>query len=166
MPHTKRLLITYHSHTRATLQMAQAVARGAACEPSVLVDLRHASQADAPALLAADGYVFASPEMLGTMAGVMKDFFDRCYYGALDQINARPYACVVCAGSDGHGAARQIERIVTGWRLRAIAPPLIVCTQAQTPEAIAAHKTVHADALAQGEALGALMAAGLAMGAF
>jgi thioredoxin-like negative regulator of GroEL len=42
------------------------------------------------------------------------------------------------AGSDGSGAVRQLERIVTGWRLRRVAEPLIVCTHAQTPEAIAA----------------------------
>ena len=34
------------------------------------------------------------------------------------------------------GAARQLARIATGWRLRAVAEPLIVCTHAQTPEAI------------------------------
>ncbi len=41
----------------------------------------------------------------------MKDFFDRSYYGALDQDTRSPYACLICAGSDGHNAARQIERI-------------------------------------------------------
>ena len=53
----------------------------------------------------------------------------------LDRINGRPYATLICAGSDGENAARQIARIATGWRLRAIADPLIVCTRAQTPEA-------------------------------
>ena len=41
---------------------------------------------------------------------------------------------IICAGSDGHNTARQITRIATGWRLRSIAEPLIVCTRAQTPE--------------------------------
>jgi hypothetical protein len=54
------------------------------------------------------------------MAGIMKDFFDRTYYPVLDRINGRPYAVLICAGSDGQNAARQIERIATGWRLRAI----------------------------------------------
>ena len=52
----------------------------------------------------------------------MKEFFDRCYYGALDRIQGLPYACAISAGSDGAGAARQTERICTGWRLRAAAP--------------------------------------------
>jgi hypothetical protein len=31
----------------------------------------------------------------------MKDFFDRSYYAVLDRINGRPYATMICAGSDG-----------------------------------------------------------------
>lgn len=34
----------------------------------------------------------------------MKDFFDRCYYAALDRVNGRPYALLVCAGSAGLAA--------------------------------------------------------------
>ena len=91
-------------------------------------------------LLAADGYLFACPENLAAMAGLMKDFFDRCYYPALERLNGRPYAALICAGSDGSNAARQLERIATGWRLEQIAPTLIVCTHAQTPEQILREK--------------------------
>ena len=100
------------------------------------------------------------------MAGMMKDFFDRTYYAALDRVNGRPYAQLVCAGSDGRNAARQIERIATGWRLRAVADPLIVCTHAQTPEAILAPKRIGPDDLGRCEALGGALGAGLAMGIF
>lgn len=166
MEATKTLLLIYHSMTGATEQMIRAVAQGAAAEPEVAVRLLHASAAGADDVLAADGYVFATPENLAAISGQMKDFFDRSYYGALDQINGRPYASVICAGSDGSNAARQITRIATGWRLREIAPPLIVCTHAQTPEAIVATKAVPPDELARGEELGAAFATGLAMGAF
>ena len=47
---------------------------------------------------------------LAAMAGLMKDFFDRTYYPALDRISGRPYAVLICAGSDGHSAARQLAR--------------------------------------------------------
>jgi multimeric flavodoxin WrbA len=117
-------------------------------------------------MLAADGFIFASPENLAAMAGLMKDFFDRCYYPALDRINGRPYAVLVCAGSDGQNAVRQINRIATGWRLRAVAAPVIVCTQAQTPEAILAPKIIGPGDLRRCEELGAAMAAGMAMGIF
>jgi hypothetical protein len=96
----------------------------------------------------------------------MKDFFDRTYYGALDHINGRPYAVLVCAGSDGDSAVRQIDRIATGWRLRRVAEPLIVCTHAQTPEAILAPKTIGAGDIARCEAIGHVLAAGLAAGIF
>jgi hypothetical protein len=100
------------------------------------------------------------------MAGLMKDFFDRTYYPALDQISGSPYATLICAGSDGHNAARQVERIATGWRLKAMADPLIVCTHAQTPEAILAPKVIGPDDLKRCEELGAALAAGMSMGVF
>jgi multimeric flavodoxin WrbA len=162
----RTLLIVYHSMTGGTRQMAAAAAQGAATEPQVAVRLLHASDARPEDVLAADGYVFATPENLAAMAGLMKDFFDRSYYAALGRIEGRPYAALVCAGSDGRNAARQIERICTGWRLRAVAEPLIVCTRAQTPEAILAPKVIGANDLGRCEELGATLAAGLAMGIF
>jgi len=163
---TKTLLIVYHTMTDGTRQMAEAARNGAMTEAGVQVRLVHAAQAGAEDVLAADGFIFATPENLAAVSGQLKDFFDRSYYGALDQVNGRPYASLICAGSDGHNAARQIERIATGWRLRPMAEPLIVCTHAQTPEAILATKHIDADALARCRALGEAMAAGLAMGVF
>ena len=125
-----------------------------------------APEAQAADLLEADGYSFGTPENLAAVAGLMKDFFDRTYYPALDRISARPYAMLICAGSDGHNAARQVERIATGWRLKAIADPLIVCTHAQTPEAILAPKVIGQDDLKRCEELGAALAAGMSIGMF
>jgi multimeric flavodoxin WrbA len=162
----KELLIVFHSMTDGTRQMAEAAARGAAVEPEVQVRLLRAPAAGAEDVLRADGYVFATPENLAAMSGVMKDFFDRTYYGVLDRIAGRAYAALICAGSDGQNAARQIERICTGWRLRAIADPLIVCTHAQTPEAILATKTIGQSDLRRCEESGAAIAAGLALGIY
>jgi hypothetical protein len=161
----KSLLIVYHSSTGGTRQMAEAAARAAA-EPDVSVRSLRAPDAGADDVLAADGYIFATPEDLAAMAGAMKEFFDRTYYAVLERLNGRPYAALICAGSDGANAARQIARIATGWRLRAVAPPLIVCTHAQTPDAILAPKTIGAGDLHRCAELGATMAAGLAAGIF
>ncbi len=166
MSPAKSLLIIYHSMTGGTRQMAQAARAGADLEGGVEVRLLHASQAGPDDVLAADGLIFATPENLAAMSGQLKDFFDRSYYGVLDRVNGRPYASLVCAGSDGQNAARQIERIATGWRLKAIAQPLVVCTHAQTPQAILAAKHLDADELARCRALGEAMAAGLALGVF
>lgn len=162
----KTLLIVYQSLTGGSLQMARAAAAGGAAMDGVTVQMLPAPQAEPVAVLAADGYLFACPENLAAMAGLMKDFFDRCYYPVLDQINGRPYATLICAGSDGSNAARQIERIATGWRLKLIAPPLIVCTHAQTPEQILQPKQIGASDLARCEELGATLAAGLDLGMY
>jgi flavodoxin len=162
----KRLLIVWQSMTGGTQAMAQAAATAARAEPGVSVDVRAAPAADADAVLAADGYLFACPENLASMAGLMKDFFDRSYYGALGRIEGRPYATMICAGSDGSGAARQIARIATGWRLKEVAPPLIILTHAQTPAAILARKQIKPADLGRCATLGATLAAGLAMGIF
>ena len=162
----KTLLIVYHSLTGGTRQMAEAARAGAAGEAACAVRLLHAAQAGPHDVLAADGYVFATPENLAAMSGQLKDFFDRSYYPVLDQVNGRPYASLVCAGSDGSNAARQIARIATGWRLKPVAEPLIVCTHAQTPEAILAPKQIGNEDLERCRALGEALAAGLVLGVF
>ena len=162
----RTLLIVHHSLTGGTRAMAQAAARGAAEEPEVAVRLLHAADAGPDDVLAADGYLFGTPENLAAVSGMLKDFFDRCYYPALGRIEGRPYATLVCAGSDGTNAARQIERIATGWRLKAVAEPLIVCTHAQTPQAILAPKRLSDADLQRCEELGAALAGGLALGIF
>ena len=162
----RTLLIVHHSLTGGTRQMAQAAATGASTEAGVTVRSLRAIDAGAQDLLGADGYLFATPENLAAVSGLMKDFFDRTYYAALDRINGRPYATLICAGSDGRNAARQIERIATGWRLKAIAEPLIVCTHAQTPEEILRAKQIAPAELRRCEEIGAAIAAGLSLGVF
>ena len=142
------------------------MARAAAEATDCTIILKPAAEATPADLLAADAYIFACPENLASMSGVMKDFFDRCYYPVLGKIEGRPYAVMICAGSDGEGAARQIARIALGWRLKPVAEPLIICTHAQTPEAILARKIIPEADLAQCRELGATLAAGLAMGIF
>jgi NAD(P)H-dependent FMN reductase len=146
--------------------MVDAMASGAALEASTDIRVLHATAAQPSDLEQAAAYIFATPENLAAISGLMKDFFDRCYYPLLGRIEGRPYALMVCAGSDGANAARQMQRIATGWRLREIAPPLIVCTAAQTPDAILAPKTIGTGDLARCAELGERFAAGLALGIF
>jgi multimeric flavodoxin WrbA len=162
----RTLLIVFDSRTGGGRQMATAASAGAAAETEVTTRLLPAWEAGPEDVLAADGYLFVAPENLAALSGRMKDFFDRTYYPALGRINGRPYASLICAGSDGANAVRQIARIATGWRLRQVADPLIVCTHAQTPEAILAPKTVGAGDLAVCRERGEALAAGLAAGIF
>ncbi|QJB70323.1 flavodoxin family protein [Parasphingorhabdus halotolerans] len=162
----KKLLIVYYSYTGGTRQMAEAcfdAARGEDnCEPKML----QAEDCLPDDILAADGYIFATPENLAAIAGVMKAFFDRCYYPLLGRIEGRPYAAMICAGSDGENAKRQLERIATGWRLKKVIDTLVICTHAQTSEEILADKSIDESDLSSCRKLGATLAAGLAMGVF
>lgn len=160
------LLILWHSRTGASAALAKAAHAGAATDKGVEVTSVPVGEASPATLLAADAYLFVGPENLGALSGAMKEMFDAAYYPLLGRIEGRRYAHIVAAGSDGAGAARQLARIVTGWRLQPVAEPMIVPMAAQTPEAIAAAKAVPADALARAHELGAMMAAGLAIGMF
>ncbi len=144
--------------------MAEAAAEVARGETDT--KLVPADQARPEDVLAADGYIFCAPENLAAISGLMKEFFDRCYYPVLGKIEGRPYAQMICAGSDGENAARQIARIATGWRLKEVQLPLIICTHAQTPEAILAEKTIPRAQLDQCREIGAALGAGLSMGIF
>lgn len=162
----KTLLIVYHSRTGGSRQMAQAAATAATEGGEAQVRLLEAASATDRDLCQADGYLFVCPENLAAISGEMKAFFDRAYYPVLGQIEGRPYALMVCAGSDGENAARQMARIATGWRLKPVADPIIICTHAQTPEAILAQKQIPPADLARCAELGAAMAAGLALGVY
>lgn len=162
----RRLLIVWHSRTGAARQLAEQAHQGAR---QILTELGEAGRIDVQRmectqvreadLLQADAYLFCAPENLGSLSGAMKEFFDRLYYAALDQLNGRPYAALISAGSDGHGARAQLERICTGWRLQAARPTHIFNFQAQTPEAILRPKTVDADQARQAREAGAHLAA-------
>lgn len=162
----KRLAIIWHSMTGGSKALAEAAAAGSANASGVETLLLHADDASPQTLLDADGYIFAFPENLAAISGVMKAFFDRSYYPCLGRIEGRPYALLVCAGSDGSNALRQAERIATGWRLKRIADSMIVCTHAQTAEAILAPKSIDEPDLSKARELGAAMAEGLALGVF
>ncbi|AMG76329.1 MULTISPECIES: flavodoxin family protein [Sphingopyxis] len=157
-----KLLVIWHSRTGGSRALAEAAAEGGGAAAR-LVPAGRAAPAD---LLAAQGYLFVGPENLAALSGTMKEMFDRCYYPCLGRLEGRPYATIICAGSDGENAQRQLDRIATGWRLRRVADPLIVNTDAQTPEAILAPKTIPEDRLAEARDLGAALAEGLAAGIF
>lgn len=156
------LTIVWHSRTGAAEAMARA-ARDGAGERGRLIA---AADATPEVLLAAQGYLFIAPENLGSLSGAMKEMFDRAYYPLLGRIEGRAYATAIAAGSAGQGAEAQIDRIVTGWRLRRVAEPLIVRLDAQTPEAILAPKQPADEDLERCRELGAALAEGLNLGLF
>ena len=160
--------MVWHSFTGATAAMVDAVldgARASAGDAVQVIALR-AADAGAEDVLGADAVVFATPETLASMSGALKDFFDRSYYPLLGRCEGKPYALLVCAGSDGQPTIAQLRRVALGLRLKEVAEPVLVCTQAQTAEAIVAEKTLPESQLARGRELGELLAAGLELGVF
>ena len=152
--------------TGGSQSLAKACYNGARRAQGVDVQMLNAADAGAEHMLAADGYIFVFPENLAAISGGMKSFFDRCYYPCLGALNGRPYVMIICAGSDGRNAVAQAERIATGWRLRQILPSVIVCTHAQTQEAILAPKTIDSADLIAAEEMGEQIAVGLQMGIY
>ncbi len=163
------LLIVWHSRTGASEALAKAAFAGASAidvEPGGTAILVDAAAATVDQFLAAAGSLFICPENLGSMSGAMKEMFDECYYPLLGRIEGRAYATIIAAGSDGHGAQSQLDRIVTGWRLRRVAEPMIVNMVAQTPEAILAMKEVPLAQMDLAHELGHALAEGLRSGIF
>jgi multimeric flavodoxin WrbA len=151
---SKHLLIIYHSQSGATRRLARAVFDGAAIEEGVECRLLLAMEASLTDLLWSDAVIFGSPENLGYLSGGMKDFFDRTFYPAQSHQLNLPYAMFISAGNDGSGAVRQLQRIVKGYPLKAVAEPIIV-------------KGIPDEgAIKRCEELGATLAAGLGLGIF
>lgn len=164
------LLIVWHSRTTTSQQAAFFAAQSAQetlhsmeASSQVRVLCLPVEQVQTATLLNSAAYLFCAPENLGSLSGEMKTFFDQNYYPALDQLNGRPYGLIISAGSDGTGAARQTERICTGWRLSAVAPTLIINTDAQSPEQILAPKTLNTQQIEAAKEMGGLLAAHLAL---
>lgn len=156
---SRTLLIVYHTGGVKTAQLAEAVARGAGAQAAtdggdVRVRLLRCAEAVAQDVLEADALVLATPENFGYMSGMMKDFLERIYYACEGRVAGRPWALLVRAGQDGAGAIASVERIVTGLRLKKVQEPIL------------ALKEVSPAILAQCEALGAALAAGLALGVY
>ncbi len=162
----KSLLIVWHSRTGATEQMVGAARESAAAVKGVQVNALRADQASAADVLDADALLFAAPENLAALSGAMKEFLDRSYYDLLDHCNGKAYASIICAGSDGEGAQRQLDRIAKGLRLRRVAPPLIINTAAHSREAILASKQLGTKDLNKARELGTLLAEGIHLGIF
>jgi multimeric flavodoxin WrbA len=157
----KTLLIVWHSQFGGTAQMAEAARDGAATIEDVTVVYRTASAAGIDDLLKCDGLLIATSENFGSLAGMTKDFFERVYYPREDRIAGKPYSVLVCASNDGAGAMFQTDRIATGLKLNKVHPGIIFKSGR-----VAQASTVPVAILTQCRELGAMLAAGLAVGVF
>jgi flavorubredoxin len=112
----KKILVIYHSQGGTMETMASRFAAGAAKELEIDVVLKKAGDANLADLLDCEAIAIGSPEYFGTMAGMIKDFFDRTFAAAQEKTIGLPFVVFVCAGNDGRGAITQIERIAAGYK--------------------------------------------------
>ena len=150
----KTILVIYHSQTGTMEQMAHRFASGAAREENITVVLKRAGDAGLEDLLNCSALAIGSPEYFGTMAGMVKDFFDRTYEAAREKTVGLPFVIFVCAGNDGRGAITQIERIAAGYRWQKVQEHLRVVAPCSDQD------------LADLEELGQTLAAGVDFGIF
>lgn len=123
-----RLLVIHHTTSPATEALLDAAVRGAtAPEVEGVETVRVPALAvGVPDVLAADGYLLATPANLGYISGALKHAFDVVYYPVRDATQGRPYAAVVHGNNDTGGAIRAIDTITTGLGWRQVAATLSV----------------------------------------
>jgi multimeric flavodoxin WrbA len=120
----------------------------------VEVILKKAADATLDDLLTADGLAVGTPENFGYMSGMVKDFFDRTFYGAQEKAFRKPFVVFISAGNDGTGALRAIERIALGYKFKTVYQPVI------------AKGDITKEILAQCVELGATIAGGCQIGIY
>lgn len=115
----KTLLVTYHSQTGHTQQLAEAcylAANSASTEIAVIY--QPASKVGCNIFSTADAYIFATPENFGYMSGELKALFDRTYEDCREQTAGKSYAILISCGNDGSGAKQSVERILNGYKMK------------------------------------------------
>jgi multimeric flavodoxin WrbA len=134
--------------------MAYAVTEGVRFIENTETVLKRAIDATLDDLLGADGLAIGTPENFGYMSGMVKDFFDRTFYGAQDRVFRKPYVVFISAGNDGSGALRAIERIAQGYKFKLVYEPVI------------SRGMLTDDTLARCRELGSVLAAGCQAGIY
>ena len=124
---TKTLLIVAHAPSPNTKKLAQAAFDGAN-HPELYINviLKSPQYTQPEDILVADALLLGTTENLAYMAGLTKDFFDRCYYPVLDHKQGMPFALYIRAGFDGTGTERAMQTIITGLRWKQIQDTLIL----------------------------------------
>lgn len=114
---TKTLLIVAHAPSPNTQKLAQAAYDGAN-HPDIDINVILKSPQDTQPedVLAADALLLGTTENLAYMAGLTKDFFDRCYYPVLEEKQGMPFAVYIRAGHDGTSTKLALKTITTGLR--------------------------------------------------
>lgn len=118
------VLVVHHAPSPRLRRILEAIETGLAHPElgDISVELVPALATTDDHVLRADGFVLLTPANFGYMSGALKHFFDRTYYTCEGAVSGRPYALCVHGDNDTSGAVTSVERIATGWGLKAVAP--------------------------------------------
>jgi multimeric flavodoxin WrbA len=149
------LLVVHHSPTPALQALTDSVLAGAGDDAieGVEVVVRHAFEATADDVLAADGYLLGTTANFGYMSGALKHFFDTTFLeigGALSSTGSaddsagrtagRPFGLYVHGRYDTAGAVRSVLSIVGALRWRQAAEVLEVLGEVGEEQHAAAYE--------------------------
>jgi multimeric flavodoxin WrbA len=152
----RHLLVVYHPRSGGTQVLTDAFVAGATDDAIDDVEVRvvRATDAGPDDVRWCHAIALGTPENFGYMSGLMKDFLERVYYPCREHTAGLPYVLYVKASTDGDGAVRSVERILTGLQWKQVQPPFVVVGDVE-----AAH-------LEQATELGMTLAAGLEAGIY
>ena len=149
---TKHLLFIAHAPSVNTRALRDAVAEGVAQTAGVELTVRSPLEAATKDVLRCDGLILLTTENIGYMAGLTKDFFDRCYNDLLDQRSGLSVATLIRAGLDGTATKRALSGIYSGLGWRPVSELMVLHGAWDDDLIVAARET--GQAMAEGQAVG------------
>ena len=123
----KKILFIHHSPSINTRQLSDCVVKKIN-KLNLKISLKSLAPLDVNfhTFNSVNGVIIGTTENFGYMAGLTKDFFDRCYNDLKGKTEGLPVIYYIRAGLDGEGCKVVLNKILTGLRWRQVLPPLIL----------------------------------------
>ncbi len=119
-----KVLIVYYSLGGNTKEAAQ-IAANVVRKEGHSAELKTGLEAGTADLLDCDGIIIGTPDYFSSMAGGLKDFFDRTLYPSKGKAEDKPYFAFVTHGGGGKASA-SVERIAQSFKFRKTAEPVLI----------------------------------------
>jgi len=133
------VLVVYHSQGGNTKAAAEAVAQGVEKVEGAQAVLKEGLKATKEDLLSCDALAVGTPDYFSTMAGGLKDFFDRTFYPTQGKVADKPCGIFVTHGGGGK-AVESVKRVCAAFKFKVIGDPVLVknAPDAEAEERLAA----------------------------
>ncbi len=119
-----KVLIVYYSLGGNTREAAETAANAVRMEGHT-AELKTGLEAGTGDLLDCDCIIIGTPDYFSSMAGGLKDFFDRTLYPSKGKTEGKPYFSFVTHGGGGKASA-SVERIAQSFKFRKTAEPVLI----------------------------------------